>query len=73
MKRVKEGKYTWGTFLYKYDYGTLKPVKDLKEKELEKREKKGGEEPNWGTIYLYLEMSQQNSLCKYHLLIETFF
>jgi hypothetical protein len=29
-------------------------------------------EANWGTIYVCMEMSQQNPLYSYHILIKTF-
>jgi hypothetical protein len=30
-------------------------------------------EPNWGVIYVYMEVSQQNFLCNYHKLYKMFF
>jgi hypothetical protein len=35
-----------------YKYVTLKPVEVI----LRRRESKGGDEPNWGTLYVYMEM-----------------
>jgi hypothetical protein len=39
-----------------YEYGTLKPAKVILRRG--KRENNGGDEPNWGTFYAYMEMSQ---------------
>jgi hypothetical protein len=41
-------------------------------KESEKRETNGGDKPNQGTTYLYMEMSQWNPLYNYYILIKTF-
>jgi hypothetical protein len=45
-------------FLYNYEYGTLKPVKIILRRRKGKRENNGGNEPNWGTLYAYMEMSE---------------
>jgi hypothetical protein len=37
-----------------------------------KREDNGGDEPNWDSLYTYMEMSQQNPLYNYYKLIKTF-
>jgi hypothetical protein len=39
---------------------------------MQKREKKGGEEIKWGTLYKYMEMSQQKSLYNYYILRKAF-
>jgi hypothetical protein len=36
------------------------------------RENNGGDDPNWGTIYVYMKMSQWNPLYNYHILTKTF-
>jgi hypothetical protein len=41
-----------------YEYGTLKPGKVTLRRGSGKRENKGGDEPNQGIIYVYMEMSQ---------------
>jgi hypothetical protein len=47
--------------------------KSFQEGEWEKREFNGGDEPNYGTIHVYMEMSQWNPLYNYHILIKKFF
>jgi hypothetical protein len=49
----------------------MTPVKVISE-EWEKKEKDGGDEPNCGSIYVYMETSQQNSLYN-HILIKVIF
>jgi hypothetical protein len=44
-----------------YEYGTLKPI-EVTLRRWRKRENNGGDESNWGTLYTYMEMSQQNPL-----------
>jgi hypothetical protein len=46
-------------FLYKYEYGTLKPVEITLKREMGRRENNGGDEPNQGIIHVYIEMPQQ--------------
>jgi hypothetical protein len=41
-----------------YEYGTLKPVEIILRRRKEKRKNKRGDEPNWGTLYAYMKMSQ---------------
>jgi hypothetical protein len=41
-----------------YEYETLKLVKIMLRRG--KRENNGGSDPNWGTLYACMEMSQQN-------------
>jgi hypothetical protein len=36
-----------------YEFGTSKPVEVI----LKKRQNDGGDEPNWGTFYAYMEIS----------------
>jgi hypothetical protein len=36
------------------------------------RENNGVDELNWGILYVYIEMSQQNALYNYHILIKMF-
>jgi hypothetical protein len=43
--------------LYMYKYGSLKPTEVILRRGRGKREY-GGKEPNQGTIYVYMEMSQ---------------
>jgi hypothetical protein len=43
-----------------------------KKKRMGRRNNNGEDEPNWGTIHVYMEMSQQNPLYNYHILIKTF-
>jgi hypothetical protein len=45
MKRVKEG-----------EHGTLKYV--ILRRGRGRRENNGGDEPNWGSMYVYIEMSE---------------
>jgi hypothetical protein len=47
-------------FLYIYEYGTLKLVKVILSKRIGKRESNGGDESNQSTVYVYVEISQQN-------------
>jgi hypothetical protein len=53
-----------------YEYETLKSVKVIPL--WRKRENNRGEEPNWGTIYVYVEISQQNPLYNYYIPIKMF-
>jgi hypothetical protein len=54
MNRVKEVMY----FLYMYEYGTLKSVEVILRRGWGRgRENNGGDEPNWGILYAYMEMS----------------
>jgi hypothetical protein len=46
--------------------------KSFQEGVWEKREINGKNGPNWGTIYVYMEVSQRNTLYNYHILIKTF-
>jgi hypothetical protein len=41
-----------------YEYGILKPVEVILRRGRGKREKNGGDEPNQGTLYVNMEMSQ---------------
>jgi hypothetical protein len=43
-----------------YEYGTLKPVDVTLRRGWGRRENNGGNEPNWSTLYAYMEMSRQN-------------
>jgi hypothetical protein len=45
-----------------HEYGALKPVKVILRKGRKKRENNGGDEPKWGILYLYMEMSRRNLL-----------
>jgi hypothetical protein len=51
-----------------YEYGTLKSVEAISRKA--KRENKEEDEPNRGTLYEYMEMSQQRPLYSYRILIK---
>jgi hypothetical protein len=54
-----KGRRIWSMyFLYKYEYGTLKTVEAILRGERRKRENNGRNEPNQGTLYAYMEMSQ---------------
>jgi hypothetical protein len=53
-----------------YEYGILKHVKVILRREREKRENNGGDKPNWGTLYVYVGMSQRNPLYNYYMLIK---
>jgi hypothetical protein len=52
-----------------YEYGTMKPVKVISKRRRE-REYNGGDEPNQGILYSHMEMSQQNPLYNYYILIK---
>jgi hypothetical protein len=39
----------------------------------DKRENNEGYEPNWGIIYVYMEMSQQSPMYNYQILIKNVF
>jgi hypothetical protein len=68
----KEG-WIWLTyFLHMYEYGTSEPVQVILRRGRGKREKNGGNEPLLDIIYVYVEMSQRNSLYNHHILIKTF-
>jgi hypothetical protein len=41
-----------------YEYGTLKPIKVILRRGARKRENNGGDEPNRGAIYVYMEILQ---------------
>jgi hypothetical protein len=43
-----------------YEYGTLRPISVILRRGWKKKENNGGDETNWGTLYTYMEMSQQN-------------
>jgi hypothetical protein len=45
-------------FLYTYEYGMLKSVYIILRRGQRKRENNGGDEPNLGTLYTYMEKSQ---------------
>jgi hypothetical protein len=45
-------------FLHVYEYGTLKPAEAILRRGKGKRENNGGDVPNQGTLYIYVEMSQ---------------
>jgi hypothetical protein len=36
-----------------------------------KKQHKGGDEPNWGTLHIYMETSQQKPLYNYYMLIKS--
>jgi hypothetical protein len=55
-----------------YEYGTLKPDKVILRRGRRKMENKGGDEPNLGTLYTYIEMSQGNLLYSYYKLTKMF-
>jgi hypothetical protein len=48
-----------------YIYGTLKTLKVIL-----RGENNVGVESNWGTLYAYMEMLQQNPLYRYYILIK---
>jgi hypothetical protein len=59
MKRKKEGDYGWGTFYTFMNMENWNLLKLSQEGEWGKREiNGGGAEPNQGTIYVCMEMSQ---------------
>jgi hypothetical protein len=41
-----------------YEYGTWKCVKVILRRGMGEKENNGEDEQNWGTIYVYMEMSQ---------------
>jgi hypothetical protein len=43
-----------------HEYGTLKPVEVILRRGKEEEEDNGGDDPNWGMLYAYMEMSQPN-------------
>jgi hypothetical protein len=45
-------------FLYNYEYGTLKPMEITLRRKIGDRENKGRDKPIWGTIHVYMELSQ---------------
>jgi hypothetical protein len=45
-----------------YEYETLKPIKSILRRVRGKRENNGGDEPNLGTLYMYMQISQQNTM-----------
>jgi hypothetical protein len=53
-----------------YEYGALKPIKVILRRGRGKRVKNRRNEPNWDTLYAYMEMSQPISLCDYCKLIK---
>jgi hypothetical protein len=53
-----------------YEYGILKLVKVILRRG-RVRKNNGGSESNLGTLPAYMEMSQQNSLYNYHMLMKT--
>jgi hypothetical protein len=55
-----------------YEYGTLKSVKVILKGEGGRGRNNGGDEPNQGTLYAFMEMSQQNPLYNYYILIKIF-
>jgi hypothetical protein len=50
-------------FCIQYEYGTLNPVEVIL--------RKGRDKPNRGALYTHMEMSQQNLLYNYYILIKT--
>jgi hypothetical protein len=52
-----------------YEYGTMKPFKSFQDREWEKRENNGEDEPNWRTISVYMDTSHQYHLSNDHILI----
>jgi hypothetical protein len=67
MKRVKE---VLSTHVWMWNIETYQV---LLRREWGKRNNNGGNEPNQSTIYLYVEISQRNPFCNYHILIKHFF
>jgi hypothetical protein len=55
-----------------YEYGTLKPVDVMLRTECGRRENNGGDEPNERQRQREREMSHQNSLYNYQMLIKMF-
>jgi hypothetical protein len=49
-------------FLHRYEYGTLKSVEIILRSRRGKRESNVKDEPNQGTLYTYMEKSQQTNL-----------
>jgi hypothetical protein len=45
-----------------YEYGTLKPVEVTLRREWSRCENNGGDEPNLGIIYVYVDISQGNTI-----------
>jgi hypothetical protein len=43
-------------------------LKSFFEEEWGKTEINGGDDPNWTSIYAYMEVSQQNPLYNYHII-----
>jgi hypothetical protein len=41
-----------------YEQGTLKPVEAILRRGRGKRENNGGNEPNWCTLYIYMEITK---------------
>jgi hypothetical protein len=55
-----------------YEYRTLKPVEDILRRGVGEEENSRRDKPNFGTICVYKEMLQQNSLYSYHMPTKTF-
>jgi hypothetical protein len=53
-----------------YEYGILKSVEVILRRGRGKRKNNGGNKPNRGIIYVYMEISQQNPLYNYYVLIK---
>jgi hypothetical protein len=56
-----------------YEYGILKPVNVILRMGKGKSDNNGGNELNWGTLYVYIERSQQNPLYSYYKLTKNVF
>lgn len=53
-----------------YEHGTVKPVEVILRMGKGKKKNNGGDELNWGTLYEYIEKSQQSPLYKHYILIK---
>jgi hypothetical protein len=65
---VKEGEYVLGTFSRCINIEHWKISTSFEEYWGTKIN--GGDEPNQGSTYVYVEMPQRNSMCNYHMLIK---
>jgi hypothetical protein len=66
--RIKENEYGWCIFYTCMNMEHWNQSKFLRRG----RENNGGDEPNLGIIYVYVDISQGNTLYNYHTLIKMF-
>jgi hypothetical protein len=46
-------------------YRIFKPIEAIITKDQGKKKKNRGDEPIWATIHIYMELTQEKSLCNY--------